>query len=377
LSARRLLWIGCVLLLASAAEAKGPPARRSEAQRHYDAGVVHYQAQEYAEAVDEFDAAVKLKPLPQWVFGLAQACRLARQYDRSLAAYRQYLALVPDAENRPMVEQRIAEVEKALAAEKAAAAPPPMAEHAPPPVPPGATVPVPPVAAPPPNVDLPRTPYELGARVRGIFVTTAMLMPYLQAATSMESWSIGLEFIYRRAAFDVVTSFDVSSIDVHDGNWLANGHMANVDTHYLQFRGVYFISADVSIIGHHDFGRWVELRYGGGLGVGVVTGNVLTTNSAPACSTSPNNLSNIAACSPFPGATGAALESQLKMSESKTTPDTAGDPRRHVSTDVPPAMGVVNILVGLRIKLPHRVTTQIELGFRDAIFFGVGAHYLF
>ncbi|HZS38897.1 MAG TPA: hypothetical protein VFF06_18820 [Polyangia bacterium] len=374
LSQRLVLIVG-VVLIAGVAQGKAPS--KKEAQRHYDAGIAHYKAQEYAEAADEFEAAYKLKAEPSWLYNLAQACRLAHQNEKALGYYKQYLAEVPDAENRPAVEQRIADVEKALAAEHAAArasAPPPAA--APPassPVPPAAMEPVPP--APPPSADLPRTPYQLGARIRGIFVTNAMLMPYLQAATSMESWSLGFEFIYRRPKFDVVTSLDISSIDVHDGNWLANDHMADADTHFLQFRGVYFISVDVSLIGHWSINKWLELRYGGGLGVGGVTGDVLTTNGSSACSIS--NVNNVSACNPFnPPVTGAALEPKLKSTEGPST-DSADNPHRHVSKDKPPAMGVVNILVGLRVKLPKKFAAQFEIGFRDAIFFGLGAHYLF
>ena len=38
---------------------------------------------------------------------------------------------------------------------------------------------------------------------------------------------------------------------------------------------------------------------------------------------------------------------------------------------------VVNIVGALRVKLPNKFAAQVEIGFRDAIFFGVGAHYLF
>jgi hypothetical protein len=359
------------------ASAKVPAKRAAEAQRHYDAAVAHYKAQEYAAAADEFDAAYKLKNDPEWLYNLAQARRLAKQYEQALDAYHQYLAAVPDAENRAAVEQRIAECERAVAA---AQPPPPPAQPQvffPPPPPPGSAPPAPPPPAPP-SPDAPRTPYQVGARIRGIFVTNAMLMPWVQAGTSMESWSVGAEFIYRRPKFDVVTSLDVSSIDVHDGNWLANGHDASVDTHFLQFRGVYFISVDVSILGHNNLTRWLEIRYGGGLGVGGVTGDVLTTNGSSQCTR--QNVNNVNQCNPFtPPLSGQALETALKNTEGPNAAqqDVAGNPHRHISKDKPPAMGVVNILLGFRFKLPKKFTLDVEVGFRDAIFFGVGAHYLF
>jgi hypothetical protein len=384
---KRWLVIGLLVGLAGVAEAKGPgPAKRAEAQRHFDAAIAHYKAQEFAEAVDEFEAAYKLRPEPEWLYNLGQACRLARQLDKALDYYQKYLAEVPDAENRPAVEQRIAEVEKQRAAAKAAAPPPsapatpPMAERAA--APPAATEPVPP--APVPAADLPHTPYQLGARIRGVFVTSPMLSPYTRAQTQMNSWSLGIEFIYRKPKYDVVTSFDVTSIAVDDGNWLATNEAVNPasdSTHFLQFRGVYLISLDVSIIGHTALGKYLELRYGGGVGVGVVTGDVLDTHDSSQCS--PSNASNLSLCNPFspltnpPGPiTGSALEPALKKTEGPSS-DSQDNPHRHSSPDKWPAAPVVNVLMGLRVKLPHKFSAQFEIGFRDAIFFGAGAHYSF
>src|SRR5206468_8022568 len=80
--------------------------------------------------------------------------------------------------------------------------------------------------APPSDVEIGK--YQLGARVRGIFATHAMLSPYLAAdtGTSMESYAVGLEFIYRKPKYDIVTSLDFSFLDVHDGNFLGAGHDA-------------------------------------------------------------------------------------------------------------------------------------------------------
>jgi hypothetical protein len=241
----------------------------------------------------------------------------------------------------------------------------------------------------PPGIGAPRPApvadvgkYQLGARVRGIFVTHAMLSPYLAGDTgsSMESWSVGLEFIYRHRSYDVVTSLDFSWLDVHDGNFLAAGHDATLDTHYIEFRNLSFLSADVSIIGHHKFLPWLELRYGGGLGLGWVPGDVFSVNNGSAgCAMAPKDPAqcypiNIGAINGRPTAEQqATLDKQ--RNDGKT--DTAGDPHFHASADKPPVMAVVNLLMGLRFYPHPRVGITVEVGFRDAIFSGVGFHYLF
>jgi hypothetical protein len=219
--------------------------------------------------------------------------------------------------------------------------------------------------------------HALGVRVRGLFVTPAMMAPFLKASTGMYSASFGFEYIYRYPTFDVVTSLDMSFVNPADGNYLSNvgDHPPDLDTHYVQFRNLSFLSADVSIIGHHAFTNWFELRYGAGLGLGVVFGQVLLTNNgSPGCATAPGDTTQ---CYPVgiplnqPG-----TEAALKATETGAL-DTAQTPHRHVSTDVPPVMGVLNILVGFNFRVHRHVMVQAEVGFRDAIFAGAGAHYIF
>lgn len=223
--------------------------------------------------------------------------------------------------------------------------------------------------------------HQLGARVRYIFVTKAMLSPYFNAntGTQMNSFSVGLEYVYRKPgkSYDIVTSLDFSWLDVADGNFLGSGHDPSLDTHYTQFRNLSFVSADVSIIGWHKFLPWLELRYGGGLGIGYVPGDVLITNNGPQCTSA--NANDTTKCfpvntGPINGKPTATQEGQLQSSMGGT--DTNTTPHRH-SGGVPPVMGVVNILVGLRFYPIAHMAVSWEIGFRDAMFTGLSATYLF
>jgi hypothetical protein len=245
---------------------------------------------------------------------------------------------------------------------------------------------------PPPTVDgspqrvserKPIGQYQLGARFRGIFVPHSFFAPFLahDTGTSMESWSTGLELIYRRQGYDVVTSLDFSWLDVHNGNYLGSGHPPDLDTHYLEFKNLSFLSADVSIIGYHKFTHWLELRYGGGLGIGWVPGDVYLANNSNALCTAAN-AKDTKACYPVsptqgpikPGDPG--YEDKLNKTNNGTK-DTAQDPHWHASEDKPPVMGVVNILLGVRFYPARHVAVTVEGGFRNAMFVGAGLHYLF
>jgi hypothetical protein len=237
-------------------------------------------------------------------------------------------------------------------------------------------------AADKPNLELPAK-YALGARVRGVFVPRSFFSPYLDAATSMESASLGLEFIYRKATYDVVASLDFMFLPLKSGNWLAKGNPPGLDTHYLEFDNLNFLSTDVSIIGHHTWASvpWLELRYGAGVGLGLVLGDVWMINNGMQCTLA--NVENTSQCYPRSPTVGdirldqPGYKEKLKMTENPNAVDTAVDPHWHKSKDVPPVMAVINILMAVKFRLHPHVSAQVEVGFRNAMFFGAGVHYWF
>src|SRR5438094_9056376 len=73
----------------------------------------------------------------------------------------------------------------------------------------------------PPEYRYKEPQYALGVRVRGLWVTQAMLSSFLAASTNMQNASLAAEFIYRKRAYDVVTSLDFSFVSPDDGNYLS------------------------------------------------------------------------------------------------------------------------------------------------------------
>ena len=242
-----------------------------------------------------------------------------------------------------------------------------------------------PVTAPPrPLADWTHD-YAIGARLRGVFVTPAMLAPFVQTTSSLQSMSGGVEFIYRRRTYDVVTSLDLMFAHMQDGNFLGNGHDPSQDTHFVQFGGfgqLSLLSIDVSIIGHTKLARWLELRYGAGVGLGLMLGDVMIVNNGRQCTA--QNFTDGKQCYPRSqdGTVDAPLgrpdsEAKLKATEKAGAIDLADTPHRHATNDKPPVLVVINVLVGLRFQVHKHLAFDVELGFRDAIFVGGGFHVLF
>ena len=89
----------------------------------------------------EYEAAYERKPLPGFLYNIAQCHRNLGNYKQAIFGYRNYLRQVPDAANREAVEALIDELETEQRAREDAAArerldhqptpPPPRAAHPP------------------------------------------------------------------------------------------------------------------------------------------------------------------------------------------------------------------------------------------------------
>jgi tetratricopeptide (TPR) repeat protein len=145
---RFLSAVALLLLLASVAGAKPPEDPSvSEARRHYQAGLAHFNLKEYREAITEFEAGYRLRPDPLFLYNIGQSYRLADDPEQALHFYKVYLVNLPNGPFHREVQARIHDLEAVIEAKKNAARPPdqtlapvetPAAPPAPSPAPPAA-----------------------------------------------------------------------------------------------------------------------------------------------------------------------------------------------------------------------------------------------
>ncbi len=111
---RALLATCCVAALGPGAWAAPPEApaptaeQRAAAAGYYEAGVTHFKAKDYESAIVEFTRAYRIDPSPTLVFNMARAFEEMRRYGPARDFYQRYLALAPNAPDRPQVEATIA-----------------------------------------------------------------------------------------------------------------------------------------------------------------------------------------------------------------------------------------------------------------------------
>jgi tetratricopeptide (TPR) repeat protein len=142
-------WLFVIIALSLAAPVHADD-ELAQARKHYQRGTAHYNLEEYAQSIQEFEEAYRIHPDPAILYNIAQAYRLMKNPERALHFYRAYLRELSRAPNRAEVEQHIAEMERLAAAqspkppsEKPATVKPPAAPQPKP----AATQPKPAVAA--------------------------------------------------------------------------------------------------------------------------------------------------------------------------------------------------------------------------------------
>ena len=93
-----ILAIAVVLSLGPQRVLAQPTDPDKAAQAHFKQGKAYLDAGVYDEAIKELEAGYKLSPLPEFLFNIGQAYRLAGNKVAAKQSYLKYVELVPDGE---------------------------------------------------------------------------------------------------------------------------------------------------------------------------------------------------------------------------------------------------------------------------------------
>ena len=252
---------------------------------------------------------------------------------------------------------------------------------------------------------------------RGVFIPSGLMGLGLQQSQPLQSGGFGLSYIYRTGTLDIVTSLDYAFLSPPDGNFLGNGKDAAIDTHYTQFRDLTSLSLDVSFFWVKDINKYLAFQIGGGVGLGLLMGDVIVVNNASAgCSSqtagdastchpvvTPANYTRVG--NPVPTWTdangtvqplagpllpsdpdfsrkldGLAASQQTckSMDVGKSDcRDTADHPYAHKAPEKPPVLPILHFEIGLKIKAHRHFNINISGGFKNGLVIGGGPEYVF
>jgi len=176
--------------------------------------------------------------------------------------------------------------------------------------------------------------------------------------------------------WEIVLSGGYQNMSPPDGFWLGRGKDLTQDTDLVQAKNLGLITFDAAYVLRQYFNKYFGIHYGAGLGLGIVRGKILRTSAQCDPNTGKCQVVIPATCG---GANPPCSEKQLKESEGSQYEDRF-NPHRFEETSVPSAIPIINLLVGLDLRVPlpdkSNIEFRLEGGFYDAFFVGLTMGYV-
>lgn len=213
--------------------------------------------------------------------------------------------------------------------------------------------------------------YGVGVRLRSVWVPQSILELFVtRAAGGAHNYGLGVDLSRRHGNTELQLGFEFEHVNVGQGVWINNGdHVETGDeADYVlgpdkttgsgnQFG---WFTVEFSFINHAPITPWMSFRYGAGLGIGVLIGEIDHYNII--CAAGATN------AMPEPGCVPPRFNGTGTFSEGTETV---------VKYDLPPVFPVVNAIVGLQFKPTDSMTINLEGGIRTMPFVGVSSSLFF
>lgn len=215
--------------------------------------------------------------------------------------------------------------------------------------------------------------YGFDLRLRSVFVPRAVVEWFLSRATGASNIGVGLDAVRRRGNVELQFGIEYERINLGEGVLIQSGTTVPLDTvdYVLSPKNAPenfgWLTFEFTFLHHTSLTKHIALRYGGGLGIGVLTGGVYRWDVQCAASTT------VAMLEP-----GCVPGDQISSGTGVTSSDIDGSRQTAPAKyDLPPVFPVLNAIVGLQIRPYARSVVNFEAGLRTLPFVGVSAGYFF
>ncbi|MGN6104467.1 MAG: hypothetical protein ACTHU0_05130 [Kofleriaceae bacterium] len=213
--------------------------------------------------------------------------------------------------------------------------------------------------------------YGVGIRLRNVRIPKGMLQLFLErAAGGSSNYGIGVDLTRRRGNLELQLGFEFEHVQPAEGVWIqSNSNVAAgdeadfiVSPDHNNGKNLGWFTVEFTFLHHTPVHKNISIRYGGGAGIGIMTGELgrynMICNGATNASPVPGCVPPV---SPFNG-------------QGTFSPDGGGT---IVKYDLPPVFPVVNAIIGVQFKPSDKMTVNVEGGIRTLPFFGVSSSYFF
>jgi hypothetical protein len=211
--------------------------------------------------------------------------------------------------------------------------------------------------------------YGADIRLRRVFVPKGLLELFVErAADGASNTGIGFDLIRRRGHLELQLGFEFEHVQPGEGVWINSGDnvAAGDQADYIlgpdrAGKSLGWFTIEFTFLNHAPITKHVAVRYGGGAGIGFITGG-LQKYDVPCVGATNEN--------PEPGCVPQGVTSP--SGAQGVAP--AGAPNDY---DLPPVFPVVNAIIGVQIRPTPKSVVNIETGIRTLPFIGLSAGYFF
>jgi hypothetical protein len=214
--------------------------------------------------------------------------------------------------------------------------------------------------------------YGVGVRLRSVWVPKSVLDLFLsRAAGGAQNYGLGVDLTRRRGNTELQLGFEFEHVNLAQGVFINRGdnvamgdeadYILGPDDRAGSGKNFGWFTVEFTFLNHAEINKWLALRYGGGLGLGVLIGEVDHYNII--CGPGATN------ASPEPGCIPPRFQGTGTYSEGTET---------LVKYDLgTPVFPVVNAILGLQFRPSDRVTINLEGGLRTLPFLGISSSMFF
>jgi hypothetical protein len=216
--------------------------------------------------------------------------------------------------------------------------------------------------------------YGIDIRLRSVWLPGSLVGLFVdRAAGGGQNYGYGVDFVRRRGNVELQLGFEYEHLELKEGVYINSGDHVPTDTadyilgpdHAPEKFG--WFTAEFTFMNHAALSKNVSFRYGGGAGIGILTGGIYRYDVV--CAGGATN------ASPEPGCVPGAYGGQA----AGTADDKSGAPESSpVKYDLhTPVFVVVNAIIGFQFRPTPKAVINIEGGIRTLPFIGMSAGYFF